>query len=257
MRTLPFNRIASVAAIAVAALLPLAAQAQPAGVDPEARRIFKASTDFLAAQKRLSVDTTSTIEVVLDTGQKLQFDNAASLRLQRPDRLRADRRGDLVNQVFQYDGKTLTLLDRDAKVYATLAAPPTVDGMLDFAAQRLDIVAPAGDLIYSNAYDVMMADVQSGFVVGKAVIDGVRCDHLAFRKPDVDFQVWVQEGPQPLPRRLVITSRDVAGAPQFAVDLRGWKLAPVFAPGTFTFTAPKGARQIEFLAPAPRAQSAR
>ena len=90
--------------------------------------------------------------------------------------------------------------------------------MLDFARTKLDIVAPAGDLIYRNAYDILMTEVTDGFVVGKAVIEGVRCDHLAFRAPHVDLQIWIQEGSEPLPRKLVITTRDLANAPQFAVD---------------------------------------
>jgi len=248
MRTLQSLGIGAIVAFAVSATtFASAIHAQPAGVDPEAQRILKASTDFLAAQKRFSVETSSIFEGVLASGQKLQFDDAVHLRVQRPDRLRAERTGGLVTQVFQYDGKSLTLHERGSKVWATLAAPPTIDETLDFAAKRLDLVAPGGDLLYSNAYDELMRDVESGFVVGRALIEGARCVHLAFRKPDVDFQIWVQEGAQPLPRKLVITSRDVAGAPQFAVTMRRWDLAPKFARGTFTFTAPKGAKQIEFL----------
>jgi hypothetical protein len=80
--------------------------------------------------------------------------------------------------------------------------------MLDFARTRLDIVAPAGDLIFKNAYDVLMDGVTEGIVVGKAVIEGVPSDHLAFRAPDLDWQIWVQQGAQPLPRKIVITTLD-------------------------------------------------
>jgi len=256
MKTMHHLRIGAIVAVVVAATFAQAAQAQPAGVDPEARRIFKAATDYLAAQKRFSVETSSTFEGVLASGQKLEFDDGVRLRVQRPDRLRAERSSGLVTQVFQYDGKAFTLHERNSKVWATLAAPPTIDEMLDFAERRLDLVAPGGDLLYSNSYDLMMRDVESGFVVGKAVIEGARCDHLAFRKPDVDFQIWIQEGAHPLPRKLVITARDVPGAPEFSVTMRAWDLAPKFAPGTFTFTAPKGAKQIEFL-PAPGAPANR
>jgi hypothetical protein len=100
-----------------------------------------------------------------------------------------------------------------------MAAPDTLEAMLEFARTQFDIVAPAGDLIYTNAYDILMDGVTDGFVVGKAVIEGVRCDHLAFRAAHVDLQIWVQEGKQPLPRKLVITTRDLVNAPQFAVTV--------------------------------------
>ncbi len=229
------------------ALLPQVAIGQSAAIDPEAEKLLKASTAYLAGQKRFSVATRSTIEIVLASGQKLQFDNAATLSVQRPNKLKAERRGDLVDQVFTFNGKTLTLHNPSEKYYAQVAAPGTLEEMLDFARESLDIIAPAGDLIYKNSFEILMQDVTSGFVVGKGVVEGVRCDHLAFRSTGVDWQIWIQEGKRPLPRKLVITSTDVAGGPQFAVVMTKWDLAPKFAEGTFDFTPPKGAKKIAFL----------
>jgi hypothetical protein len=239
--------IGAAALTAMALAVPLAAPAQPAGIDPQATNLLKASTDFLAAQKRFSAETRNSLEVVLTSGQKIQFDHVARLSVLRPDKLRADRVGDLVEQAFYFDGKSLTIFNPREKYYATVAAPGTLEAMLDFARTTLDIVAPAGDLIYSNAYDILMTDVTQGFVVGKAVVEGVRCDHLAFRAPHVDWQIWIQEGKEPLPRKLVITTRDQAGAPQFSVVVTKWNLKPTFTPLTFSFRPPSGATQVEFV----------
>jgi hypothetical protein len=89
--------------------------------------------------------------------------------------------------------------------------------------------------------------VTSSFVVGKSVVEGVRCDHLAFRAPHVDWQIWIQEGKEPLVRKLVITTRDVVNAPQFSVVTTKWNLKPQFTDRTFAFTAPAGAKKVEFL----------
>jgi len=234
-------------ALATLAGLALAAQAQPAGIAPEAQRLLKASTDFLASQQQFSADTRNTLEVVLKSGQKIEFNHQARMSAQRPNKLRAERTGDLVDQVFVYDGKTLTLHNPQAKAYAQVAAPDTLEGMLEFARTQLDIVAPAGDLLNKNAYDILMDGVTDGFVVGKAVIEGVRCDHLAFRAPHVDLQMWIQEGAQPLPRKMVITTRDLVNAPQFAVTMTKWNLRPKFNAETFSFTPPAGAKKVDFL----------
>ena len=243
-------------AAGLAAFLTLAAatvaSAQPAGIDPQATKLLRASTDFLASQQRFSVESRNTLEVVLTSGQKIQFGHAARMWVQRPDKLRADRFGDLVGQSFYYDGKSLTLFEPGERTYATVAAPGTLEAMLDMARTKLDIVAPAGDLIYRNAYDILMADVTEGFVVGKGVVEGARCDHLAFRSPNVDWQIWIQEGREPLPRKLVITSRDQAGAPQFSVVVTKWNLKPNVASQTFTFKAPSGATRVEFVPPEQR-----
>jgi hypothetical protein len=241
------RHMGAVTLAAMAFALPPSAAAQPAGVDPQATKLVKASTDFLASQKRFSAETRSSLEVVLTSGQKIQFDHLARLSVQRPNKLRADRVGDLVEQAFYFDGKSLTIFNPGEKYFATVAAPGTLEEMLDFARTRLDIVAPAGDLVYGNAYDILMTDVTQGFVVGKAVVEGVRCDHLAFRAPHVDWQIWIQEGKEPLPRKLVITTRDQANAPQFSVVVTKWNLRPTFTPQTFSFRAPSGAKQVEFM----------
>jgi hypothetical protein len=240
-------RLLGSAALVLAGVVPIAAPAQPAGIDPQAVKLLKASTDYLASLKQYGVDARTSIEVVLNTGQKLQFDAAASLALQRPNKLRGERRGRLVDQIFYYDGKSLTLYNPGQRYYATVAAPDTLEAMLDFARTKLDIEAPAGDLLYGNAFDIVMDGVTSGFVVGKGVIEGVRCDHLAFRGAVVDWQIWIQEGGRPLPRKYLITSREVAGAPEFSVVMIKWNLTPKFSDSMFTFTPPKGAKKVDFL----------
>lgn len=220
---------------------------QPAGIDPQAESLLKAATTYLADQKQFSVDTRSTIEAVLDSGQKLQFDHTATLSVQRPNKLRAERRGDLVDQDFFYNGKSLTLSNTDDGYYATVPAPGTLEDMLDFARESLDIVAPAGDLIYSNAFEILMQDVTTAFVVGKSVVEGARCDHLAFRAPHADWQIWIREGAEPLPCKLVITSTDVAGAPQFTAVMTNWNLAPDLGDAAFEFTPAGDVTEIDFL----------
>ena len=96
---------------------------------------------------------------MLKSGQKIEFNSTARQSVQRPDKLRAERTGDLVEQVLVYDGKSLTLFEPGAKVYAQVAAPATLEEMVDFARLKLDIVAPAGDLIVKDAYNVLMDDV--------------------------------------------------------------------------------------------------
>ena len=219
---------------------------QAAGIDPQAEKLLKASTDFVAAQKVFSVDTRATLEAVLESGQKIQFDNAARATVRRPDKLRAERVGDLVDQVFYYDGKSLTLHNPVEKFYATVAAPGTIEEMLDLAREKLGIVAPAGDLLYRNAFEILMTDVTDGIVIGKAKIEGVRCDHLAFRSPYVDWQIWIEDGKRPLPRKLVITSRDVLNQPQFSSVMK-WNLKPKAGNAMFAFKPPKHARKIDFM----------
>jgi hypothetical protein len=233
--------------VVVAAGGPQNSHAQPAGIDPQAEKLLKRMSDYLAGRQQFSLKAESTLEVVLTSGQKIQFDSPATLEVSRPNKLRAHRKGDIVNQEFFYDGKTLTLYNPKENLYATVAAPPTIDETLDFAREKLDIIAPASELLYKNAAEKMLKESSSGFVVGPSVAAGVKSTHLAFRGAEVDWQIWIEDGDKPLPRKFVLTSKKVAGEPQFTVLIRSWELTPKLTDQMFTFVPPKGAKKIEFL----------
>ena len=222
-------------------------RAQPAGIEPEAEKLLRRMGDFLAGRKQFSLKTENSIEAVLASGQKLQFNAPATLTLSRPNKMRAHRKGDIVNQEFFYDGKTLTLFNPKENLYATEAAPSTLEEMLDYAREKLDVIAPATEFLYKDAAEKMLREASAGFVVGPSVVDGVKCTHVAFRGAEFDWQIWIENGDKPLPRKFILTSKQVKGEPQFTALVRNWDLAPKMTDREFTFAPPKGAKKIEFL----------
>ena len=80
-----------------------------------------------------------------------------------------------------------------------------------------------------------------------ANVGGVESHHLAFRGPRVDWQIWIQDGANPLPMKYVITSKWVAGAPQYSVRFRNWKTNPKIDAARFEFEVPSGARELKTL----------
>lgn len=103
---------------------------------------------------------------------------------------------------------------------------------------------PGTDLLLSNSFDVLTSDVIEGHHIGQGVIDGVECEHLAFRGHDTDWQIWIQTGPQPIPRKYVITSKTVAGAPQYTLRIKDWKTDAIAAADIFSFKPPEGATKV-------------
>jgi hypothetical protein len=223
------------------------ARAEGAAVAPEALQTLKRMTDYVGGLKRFSLETQNTIEEVLDSGQKIEHDFSASVAISRPDKLRSERRGAGGNQIFVYDGKSLTIYDEAHDTWASAKAPPDLDGALTFAREELDIVPPAGDIVFTNAYALLTANLTAGMVVGKATIGGVSCDQLAFRTPEVDWQIWIADGDQPLPQKYVLTTNDDPAKPEFVTLMNGWQVAPKFDDAMFRFSPPKGAKKTEFL----------
>ena len=177
-------------------------------MDPAALEKLKRMTDFLDGLQQFSVRTQSIIEEMHFSGHRVDYDLAASVTVKRPNKLRAVRTGELMNQRFFYDGKTLTLYSPTEKVYATEPAPDTVEGMINFARETVGILLPSADLLYRNAYPLLIQDLTLAVVVGKTELDGVKCDHLLFSHPGADFQIWIAEGSQPWPRKYVVTDTD-------------------------------------------------
>jgi len=205
-------------------------------------------SDYLGALHAFTFTAEHSTEVVLDSGQKLAFTASSQVSVRRPNKLRSERRGELADVSLYYDGKTLTIYGKKADVYAQAAAPPTLDETIDFARNRLDLEAPGADLLYSNPYKILKEDVVSGMSVGTAVLDGVACHHLAFRGGVTDWEIWIEEGSRPLPRKYLITTRDVASFPEFSVELSDWDTTPELADADFAFVPPPTSRRVEFLA---------
>jgi hypothetical protein len=226
---------------------PAQSRAASASIESKADRILQNMSRYLSGIDQFKVQTENTLEVVLRSGEKLQFDMLAELSLRRPDKFYAARTDGMVNQQLYYDGKSLTLYSADHNDYATVAAPPTIEEALDFARTSLDIYAPGSDLIYKNAYAILTEDVMSGFYVGMGVVGGIKCHHLAFLGNEVDWQIWIEDGDKPFPRKFIITSKWLTGAPQYTIVMKTWTLSPELSERLFTFVPPKGAQKTDFI----------
>lgn len=211
----------------------------------DAEKLLKSMSDYVASQKMMSVTFDSDIEVVTSSLEKIQFTSSGQVQLSRPDKLRASRTGGYRDIEVVFDGKVLTVNNKDSKDYAQIEAPGTADQLIDVLRDKHGVVAPGADLLISNVYDVMMADVIESAVIGKGVIDGVECDHLAFRNTETDWQIWIESGSNPIPRKYVITSKGINGAPQYTLRIKEWKTdLPTDA---FAFKPNSSAKKIELV----------
>lgn len=236
--------LAHVAALAVACLLaaPAAPQAQDR-VDADARGVLAAMSAYLGGLRSFSVDYAAVDEVVTTDSQKLQFLHSGAITVQRPDRLHAARRGAAGTAEMSLDGINLVMFGRDANAFLRLPAPDIAAAVE--ALHQLGFEAPGADFLLERPLDSSTTDITSGAHIGMTFIDGVEVHHLAFRGAEVDWQLWVTAGDQPLPLRYVIISKLVADGPQYTLQLRNWNVAPADDPARFLFTPPPGARQLD------------
>jgi hypothetical protein len=208
-------------------------------------KFLKAMTDYTAAQTSISATFDSDIEVVTPELEKIQFTSSGKLQLTRPDKLRISRTGGYADVQLVYDGKTVSIYGNNAKIYAQADLAGTVDQLVDLIQAKSGAAMPGTDLLLSHAYEELMSNVILASHIGPGVVDGVECEHLAFRGVDTDWQIWIESGARPVPRKYVITSKTVAGAPQYTLRIKDWKTDAIADADAFVFKPPAGGTKVD------------
>lgn len=213
-------------------------------ITPAAQDVLDRMTATLNSLQRFMVTAHITRDEVLPFGYKLQNHEAARMWVERPNRLRVEVEGDIKHRTYVYDGTQVTMFVPDLNVYAAAPAPDTLG---ELVAVLLDagVEMPLIDMLYHGVAGDLADAVRVGILVGDSEVDGVATDHLAFRQPDVDWQIWVEKGSRALPRKLLITTRYEVGDPQYQATLR-WDPKPRLHAKSFRFVPPSGAVEISF-----------
>jgi len=228
--------------------LSLAAQSTPAPMnadrDPDAIAALNKMGSYLRTLGAFQVQSTQTKDDVLENGQAIQSAGVVDVLAVRPNRLRAEITSDDKHQLLFYDGKNFTIFGQLVNYYATVPAPSTIGELIDKLDQKYGIEMPLVDLfIWSTPQSDAEKQITSAIDVGPSSVDGTSCEQYAFRQEGLDWQIWIQLGDYPLPRKLILTTTTDDARPRFSQVLR-WNLAPSFNDAAFTFDPPDGARKI-------------
>jgi hypothetical protein len=229
--------------LAVRASSQQATSATPPAIDRDTMAVLDKMGTYLRTLQAFQIRSTTTTEDVLDDGQKIQTDGTVDLLVRKPDRLRVEIVTDAQHRMFFYDGKTFTIFARLVNYYATVPAPPTLAELVDRLADNYNIELPLVDLFYWGTDKNDEKSITAATDVGPSEVDGVTCEHYAFRQPGLDWQIWIQNGEYPLPRKLVLTTLTDEARPQYSTVMN-WNLAPSYNDEAFVFVAPPDAQKI-------------
>jgi hypothetical protein len=191
------------------------------------------------------VESESTSEDVLTDGLKTQSGKKITMLARRPDRLRAEVDGENGTSFYFFNGKSFTLFNRDQSYYASIPAPATLKELADVMEQKLDMQLPLVDLFLWGDPGFTPPKITAARDLGASEVQGVTCEQYAFRQDGLDWQVWIQLGDYPLPRKMVLTTTTDEARPQHTA-LLNWNLAPSYNEEAFNFDPPASARKIVF-----------
>jgi hypothetical protein len=218
----------------------------------DAKALLMRMAEFLAKTKAFSMTMNAGYDVVQDSGQKIEFGEIRQVMIDRPNHLRVQL--ELSNgekERIYFDGKNIIVFSPKENVFARLEKSGTVDGMLKYVIQDLKIPISLALLLASSVKEELEKRTTEVAYVERTNIGGKPVDHLAGRMADVDFQIWLQEGEQPLPLRAIITYKQAVGQPQFSANLSDWNLAPKIEDAAFEFSPPAGAEPIPLMVSVP------
>ena len=220
----------------------------PNPIDAKAVERVRAMSAVLAAAKAFTVHGEISYDEVMHSGRKLQFAAAVEAAVRRPNGLAVEFLSDLGGKKLWYDGKSFTLLDLVHDAYATGAAPPTTLAFLEETETKQGISFPLIDFLTDDPAARLLAGVRSAFVVGPGDVDGTTCEHLAFSNDVLDWQLWIETGEKPLPRKVVITYRNRAAAPQYGAVFSEWAFPRSIQDEHFVADLPSDAHKVDFVA---------
>ena len=228
---------------------PQAPQAAlPPNIDPRADQLLSRSCEDLGSSKAFTFHAEITFDQVLPPSNvKLQFAAAADYAVQRPDQLAVEFHSDLGGKQIWYAGTKVTILDPPHMFYATVEVPDSIDGMMERLEQIHNLSIPLADLAYSHPCEMFRKGVIYSAYIGVNDVAGEDCDHLAFTKKNVDWQVWLQRTGRHLPRKIVINYRSAPGSPEYVAVLSDWKFPESVPTSTFRPDLPKDAKRIDIM----------
>lgn len=255
------RRIVTVLLVATQALSATAGgadEAQHATMESKAEQqrlaaeLLSDMAKFLAALPGFEVSLVGSYDVLQDSGQKIEFNEVRRVAVARPDRLRMEQtRSDGVQDLVVFDGKTLTVLNGEAGVFAQAAQPGSIDDAVVYYVRDLGMRLPLAALLTSRLPAELETRVKAVDYVEYTKILPVPAHHIAARTDAVDFQVWIADGDKPVPLRVVLTYVNEPGQPQFRAQFLDWRLQPPTGADVFRFDPPKDARQIAFAVQVP------
>jgi hypothetical protein len=213
-------------------------------VDPSAVEALRRMSAYLQGLPAFALTSKTSLDLVLRDGQKVLVDGVANYKVRRSGGFVIDVKTNLKTRRFLYDGKQFTIFAPELGYFATIAAPATNRETLDLLWTRFHLALPLEDLFrWSDPGGARDNGLQSGFRAGTVTLDGVETDQYVFREPDFDWQVWIQKGDQPIPRKVVIVDRTDPSRPEYTARL-DWDVNPTLAADDFTFRPDKGAKPI-------------
>lgn len=215
--------------------------------DEKAVEVLKQMDAYTDAMTTYVVSTESYHDESIGPGLVISNPVSSRITVDRPGSLHSvSRSASTTSEIYLHEGK-LTVFSAERNFYTRADVPAALDEGLLFSLEKFDVEMPLLDLLVLKSLDRLVSEEMSvRYVSGDSAIRGVTCHLVLISGPNVDMQIWIEKGENPVPRRTLMTYKQGAGMPRNDVFI-DWKAAEGFAATEFNFEPPEGAIEIGFI----------
>ena len=215
-------------------------------IEAAARQRYGVMREFLDSLQSYSLEVDRSYEEVQDdSGRKTFLAEVGRILIVRPDRARSRFMNDRGDSELCYDGRTVHIFHALRNAWVELPMTGNLVKLVEVMAERFNVMLPLANLLIGESKVLNIDLALRGDYLGMHLVDSSRCHHLAFIQPKIDWQVWIDAGEHPWPRKLVIVYKSDQSSPLSLAVFRNWIANPPLDADSFRFVPPEGAQKIE------------
>lgn len=234
-----------------------------ASIDSQAERALREMTDYAQTLKSFRAELQANFNLQTGgTSSKINFVYAVAG--ERPNRLATVVRTGAGAPLVVSDGKQLFAFVPMLGKYVLADAPPSFKDLV--AAEPVQGTSVghsifAGALLPLASYDELAGTLESAQYLGEEKVGAAKCHHLKLSQASYDWDLWIDIGKKPLPRKLEpdMSKWQKANSSQLPADakvevvlnFKSWVINPVLKDKDFKIEPPASARQVASFAPQP------
>jgi len=209
---------------------------------PSATAILKHAYQYIGGLDTYTFNAVLTDDDMQNGKLAKQYKQYVSVKINRPDDLRADTRSDTKNRSIYLHNGLFTIIDHKFNYYGQIKLPQkNINNALDYLFKKYGIKTPLAALVYNDMSKRIKFTKSTYF--GKRMINGIECDYVAFKNRGGEVHIWITSGKHPLVKSFTIIDTAEKGKPRTTAYIK-WNTHPNISENNFIFKAPKGASKI-------------
>ena len=212
-----------------------------------AKTILQKMSNYLAQAEQFSFFATITEDQYYQDDYYIESESTSNIVIRHPNKVYAEIISEYNHKQFWYDGAGITLLTVTVNFYAQAEVSGNIDEMIGFVFDKYGVKLPLAGFAFTSPYELLIEAVTDGYYYDNHKINGINCHHLLFVEEDVNWEIWIEKGSEMVPRKYVVTFKNMDGGPKFSAEINEWNFNPYTPDEMFNFTPPSGAEKIDFV----------